>query len=315
MQCYLFVLLPRFSLVSLACAVDALRGANQVLKEPGYNWHCVSAEGGFVSSSSGLALETGKINRGNSQGETIVLCGGNSSHNYKSTRLEGWLHDRAKAGHRIGSVSDGSFVLAEAGLFDQVASTIHWKCFDAYRERFPYLEIKPSIMEISRNRFSCAGGTASLDLMLHFIREDYGPDITSQVAENYFHDTIRDGSREQHLTNAFRMGSRNPVLAQALLLMENHLEARIAISDIAEIIGISRRQLDRIFKRELKRSPLSFYRDLRLTRASGLLLQTGMSVTEIAVACGFQSASHLGRYFQEQFSLTPGAYRRQNAIR
>lgn len=312
MPLYQFVLIPRFSLVAFACAIDALRGANQVLGENYYQWQAVSVEGKSILSTSAIAVPTETL-KGKKQAEVITICGGDSSHVYENSQLTNWLHERAKEGARIGSISDGAFVAAAAGLFDRVPSTIHWKCYDAYRERFPDLEIKPSIIEISPSRFSCAGGTSSLDLMLHFIREVHGSEITSQVAANYFHDTIRDGSREQHVTNAFRIASRNPLLADALLLMEDNLETRLTISEIAKKLGISRRQLDRIFKRDIKQSPQHFYRYLRLTRASGLLLQTGMSVTEISLACGFQSASHLSKFFQKQHGMTPGAYRRHHA--
>ncbi|MEM9278641.1 MAG: GlxA family transcriptional regulator [Pseudomonadota bacterium] len=313
MRNYSFVLVPRFSLVAFSCAIDALRGANQVLGEPYYSWNAVSADGAPTISTSAIEVPTKKLSE-TVQPDMIVICGGDSSHTYRNANLTNWLHDQAKRGKQIGSISDGAFVAAEAGLFDKVPSTIHWKCYDAYRERYPDLEIKPSMIEISANRFSCAGGTASLDLMLHFIREDHGPEITSQIADNYFHDTIRDSSREQHVTNAFRLASRNPILAEALLLMESHLEGRLTISDIAGLLEISRRQLDRIFKRHMKQSPQEFYRYLRLTRASGLLLQTNMSITEIAIGCGFQSASHMGKYFHKRFGLTPGGYRKQNAV-
>lgn len=313
MRNYCFVLIPRFSLVAFSCAIDALRGANQVLGSSYYSWQAAGVDGTPTTSTSAIEVPTVKLTEV-SEPEVIVICGGDSSHTYRNPVLVNWLHDQANRGKRIGSISDGAFVVADAGLFDKVTSTIHWKCHDAYRERHPNLEIKPSMMEISGNRFSCAGGTASLDLMLHFIREEHGSEITSQIADNYFHDTIRDSSREQHVTNAFRLASRNPVLAEALLLMESHLENRLTITDIAGLLNISRRQLDRIFKRDLKKSPQEFYRHLRLNRASGLLLQTNMSVSEIAVGCGFQSASHMGKYFQARFGLTPGSYRKQNSV-
>ena len=313
MRSYHFVIVPPFSLMSFSCAIDALRGANLVLGHRYYSWTAVSPEGGPFMSTSDIELPTTRLADAG-EPDVIVICGGNSSHTYKNPVLTNWLHEQAKKGKRIGAISDGSFVAAEVGLFDRVPSTIHWKCFDAYRELYPYLDIKASIMEISGNRFSCSGGTASLDLMLHIIQEDHGPEITSQIAVNYFHDTIRDSSSEQHITNAFRLASRNPVLAEALLLMESHLEARLTIADIANLLKISRRQLDRIFKRDVKKSPQEFYRDLRLTRAAGLLLQTNMSITEISIGCGFQSASHMGKYFQVRFGRTPGAYRKENAV-
>lgn len=308
-----FVLLPRFSLVAFSCAIDALRGANQALGSTYYEWHAVSAEGPTSVSTSGIEVPTADLNALVTP-DVVVICGGDQSHNYRNSKLTNWLHDQAKKGKRIGSISDGAFVAADAGLFDEVASTIHWKCHDAYRERFPNLEVKPSIMEISEKRFSSAGGTSSLDLMLRLISEDHGSEITSQIANNYFHDTIRDDSREQHVTNAFRIASRSPILAEALLAMEHNLEAQLSIAQIATQCGVSRRQLDRIFKRDFNQTPQHVYRNLRLSRASGLLLQTNMSVTEISVACGFQSASHLGKHFNIRFGATPGAYRKQNSV-
>lgn len=313
MQRFHFVLLPRFSLVAFSCAIDALRGANQVLGEAFYSWHAVSAEGENAISTSSISVPTRLLSEAGSP-DVIVICGGDQSHNYRNMKLTNWLHEQAKMGKRIGSISDGSFVAADAGLFDKVCSTIHWKCYDAYRERFPKLDVKPSIMEISGKRFSCAGGTSSLDLMLHFISEQHGAGISSQIANNYFHDTIRDGSREQHITNAFRLASRNPVVAEALLLMEQNLEAQLTIADIANELKISRRQLDRIFKRDFNQPPQLVYRNLRMSRAAGLLLQTGMSVTEIAIGCGFHSASHLGKHFTAKHGLTPSAFRKQNTV-
>lgn len=311
MQRFYFVLLPRFSLVAFSCAIDALRGANQILGEASYAWHAVSADGATSTSTSGIEVPTSNLTT-LAPPDVIVICGGDQSHNYQSAVLTNWLHSQAKQGKRIGSISDGAFVAADAGLFDAVPSTIHWKCFDAYRERFPDLDAKPSIMEVSSKRFSCAGGTSSLDLMLHFITEQHGAEVSSQIANNYFHDTIRDGSSEQHITNAFRVAAQKPTLSEALLIMEQNLEVQMPIAKIADQVKISRRQLDRIFKREFDETPQTIYRNLRLSRASGLLLQTGMSITEIALACGFQSASHLGKYFSIRYEATPSTYRRQN---
>jgi len=313
MDHFCFILIPGFSLVALSCAIDALRAANQISGKPVYEWQTATPEGMGAISSSSIALPAVRLDEIESP-SLVAVCGGDRSHDYANTDLTNWLHKQAKTETHIGSISDGAFVLAETGLFDDVASTIHWKCFDAYRERFPSLDIRPSILEISNNRFSCAGGTSSLDLMLHFIREKHGGELAGQIADNYFHDVIRDGSREQHVTNAFRYSSRNPVLANALLMMEQNLESPLSILEIADSLQRSRRQIDRIFNRELGKTPKNIYLDMRLTRASGLLLQTGMSVTEIAIGCGFQSASHLSKYFLRSFDKTPGEYRRENKL-
>jgi len=314
MDHFCFVLIPGFSLVALSCAIDALRAANQISGTPVYQWQTVTPEGTGAISSSSITLPADNLDEVRIP-DLIAICGGDRSHDYSNMKLTNWLQKQAKAGTHIGSISDGAFVLAEIGLFDWVQSTIHWKCYDAYRERFPSLNIRPSILEIASKRFSCAGGTSSLDLMLHFIREKHGGELAGQIADNYFHDVIRDGSREQHVTNAFRYSGRNPTLANALLMMEQNLEIPLHISQIADSLSLSRRQIDRIFNRELDKTPKDIYFDMRLNRANGLLVQTGMSITEIAIGCGFQSASHLSKYFTRRFNVTPGQYRRENKLR
>ena len=238
------------------------------------------------------------------------MVGGERSHDYDSPPLAAALGRAAGRGARIGSISDGAFPVAAAGLFDGYRSTIHWKCLDAYRERFPGLDIRTSIFEIDRNRFSCAGGTTSLDLMLTFVMEAHGAETAALVAENYVHDRIRESAQEQQVTAAIRMAGRKRHLAEAILIMERHLEDPLPVGHIADSVGLSVRQLARLFRDHLRRPPGRFYLDLRIDRAASLLRQTGLSVSEIAVGCGFQSASHLGRHLKRRHGTTPGQWRR-----
>ena len=314
-----FALVPGFSLLALSCAVDALRAANLVLGRGAYEWR-LSADlgdppaGDSVPSSSHIRLPTASLAiRSGASGDApdlIAVVGGERSHDYESPALARSLARAAGRGARIGSISDGAFPVAAAGLFDGYRSTIHWKCLDAYRERFPDLDIRNSIYEIDRNRFSCAGGTTSLDLMLTFVMEVHGGETASLVAENYVHDRIREAAQEQHVTAAIRMAGRNRHLAEAILLMERHLEDPLPLDGIAGAVGLSARQLTRLFRGRLGRPAGQFYRDLRIDRAASLLRQTGMSVSEIAVGCGFQSASHLGRHLKRRHGATPGQWRR-----
>ncbi len=313
-----FALVPGFSLLALSCAVDALRAANLVLGRSAYEWR-LSADlgdppvGDSIPSSSHIRLPAVSLADRRAPGEApdlLAVVGGERSHDYESRALAGALARAMGRGARIGSISDGAFPVAAAGLFDGFRSTIHWKCLDAYRERFPELDIRTSIFEIDRNRFSCAGGTTSLDLMLTFVMEAHGGETASLVAENYVHDRIREAAQEQHVTAAIRMAGRNRHLAEAILLMERHLEDPLSMDDIAAAVGLSARQLTRLFHGRLGRPPGQFYLDLRIDRAASLLRQTGMSVSEIAVGCGFQSASHLGRHLKRRHGATPGQWRR-----
>jgi len=303
-----FLLIPGFSLVALSCAIDVLRAANIEAPAAQFKWALLGDGQTSVASSSGIELPCMKLHEAG-QFEAVAVCGGERSHLFKSDEIESWLKDQARKGMLVGSLSDGAYVVAAAGLFAKSRSTIHWKCQSAYRERFPNLDIRMSILEIDGNRFSCAGGTASLDLMLHFASRVVGGQTVGRIADNYFHDVIRGDDQVQHNISALRFAARNTKLSEALLIMEAELENPVPIFEIAERLDISHRQLDRLFRRHLGTSPTHHYLEMRLLRASGLLKQSELSVGEIAVGCGFQSASHLGRHFKQRYGQTPGKFR------
>lgn len=309
---FVFILIPRFSLLALSGAIDALRAANMETGQTHYQWSLASIGTDAVESSSGVALPVRPLDTLD-RADVIALCGGESSHNYQSEPLSVWLKNEARRDVSIGSLSDGAFVAAEAGLFRNHRSTIHWKCLDAYRLRFPELDIKASILEFDRRRFSCAGGTSSLDLMLHFIREDLGADAVVKITDNYFHDTVRDSSQGQHLAEAYRHASKSRVLSEALAIMTASLDQALSIAEISQRVGTSHRSLDRLFQKHLGATPGKHFRQLRLSRAATLLTQTGLPIAEIALNCGFSTASHLGRYFRQNYGKSPNQYRQQTS--
>lgn len=306
-----FFLVPGYSLVALSCAIDVLRAANIEAEQEVFRWQLLGDDCELVSSSSGIGLSCHPIAK-TQEFETIVICGGERSHLFRSKPVDNWLKDQARGGTRMGSISDGAYIAAHVGLFNKCRSTIHWKCQSAYRELFPLLDIRMSILEVDGDRFSCAGGTASLDLMLHFVSKQLGESIAGRIADNYFHDVIRGDEQVQHMTSALRFAARNKTLSEALVIMEKNLEDPVQVEQIATRLNISHRQLDRIFKGHLKTSPSKHYRELRLLRATGLLKQTDLSIGEIALGCGFQSSSHLTKFFKARFNTTPSQYRRGN---
>ena len=309
-QTFAFFLVPGYSLVALSSAIDVLRAANVEAEQPFFHWILVGEQQGPVASSSGIELAVEKITLRHSL-DVVVVCGGERTHLFSNPEVEKWLRDCAREQCEIGSISDGAYLVAKAGLFDKHRSTIHWKCQNAYRELYPKLDVRTSILEIDGRRFSCAGGTASLDLMLNFVARAHGNTIAGRIADNYFHDVIRGDDQAQHLTSAFRFATRNEVVSQALFKMESALEDPIPVATIADQLDVSHRQLDRLFRQHLGAAPSSFYRDLRLARASSLLKQTNLPVSEVAVSCGFQSASHLAKYFARKYDETPLQHRKK----
>lgn len=311
MQKFGFFLVPGYSLLALSCATDVLRSANLEAGEIIYEWVLLGEDGKSVVSSSGIDLPCTAIDNFD-KSDVIAICGGDRSHLYQSKKVDQWLREHARNGKIIGSISDGAYVVAKTGLFDKCRSTTHWKCQSGYRELYPNLDIGMTIFEVDGKRFSCAGGTASLDLFLSFVSEKLGSDIAGRIADNYFHDTIRGQDQMQHMTGALRFVVRNKTLTDALLLMESALEFPIPMNEIAKRVNISLRQLDRIFQTNLNTSPSKYYRELRLLRASEMLKQTDLPISEIALGCGFQSVTHFSKYFKQHFNDTPRKYRHRS---
>ncbi len=302
-----FVLIPRFSLLALSASVEALRAANAVSGHPLYRWSLVAAAPGPVTSSSGLALEAESLETAGAA-TVVAVCGGERSHTYADPDLRSWLRRIAASGALVGALSDGSYVVADSGLFDGVRSTIHWHCLDSYRERFPRLDIRASVFELDRRRFSCAGGTSALDLMLTLVQQHHGEDLAAAVADNYIHDHIREAGSTQ-VSAVLQLRRRSGRLADAARLMTAHLENPLPIAEIARRLDISGRHLDRLFRRHLETAPGRYYRGLRLERARHLLIQTGLPIAEIAAATGFASSAHLARCFRQAHGCSPRTHR------
>ncbi len=310
MELFAFVLVPRFSLLALSSAVEALRAANVAAGHDLYRWRLVSEHAGAVASSSGLTMDARGLDAAENAG-VVALCGGERSHDYAPPNLLRWLRHQAKQGRMMGALSDGSFPAAAAGLFDAVPSTIHWHCLEAYRERHPRLDIRASVFELSASRFSCAGGTSALDLMLTLIQRRHGQQLAATVAETYIHDRIREAGSTQRLSAHFELLRHSRPLASAVRLMEQHVDDPLPIHAIAARLNLSVRQLDRLFRRHLQRAPAAYYRSLRVDRARRLLVQTGLQVETIAAATGFSSSAHLARCFRELHGTSPRRYRQQ----
>jgi AraC family transcriptional regulator, glycine betaine-responsive activator len=236
---------------------------------------------------------------------TIVVCGGLNIHHHCDKRLMGWLRKLSRRGHDIGAVCTGAHVLAEAGVLDGYACTIHWENIPGFSEAFPDIKVTGSLFEIDRDRFSSAGGTTALDLMLALIASQHGADLAASVAEAILHSPIRHHSEHQRMSLPARIGARHPKLVGIIEEMESNLEEPLSPSLLAKQAGLSTRQLERLFRRYLDRSPKRYYLELRLKKARSLLLQTDMSVINVALACGFSSPSHFSKCYRAFYGRTP----------
>jgi transcriptional regulator GlxA family with amidase domain len=304
---FVFLLLDKFTMLSFACAIEPLRIANRVIGAPVYEW-ALAGEGtvdGVVHCSNGAAF---KLDIGLSEidrDDTVLICGGIDVQKATTKGILNWLRREARKGVAIGGLCTGAYSLAKAGLLDSKRATIHWENQDGFIEEFEEVKLTRSIFVIDGNRMSTAGGTASLDMMLKIISADHGDDVANTVADQLIYSTIRTDQDTQRLSIPTRIGVRHPKLSQVIQMMEAAIEEPISPADLADDVGMSTRQLERLFRRYLNRSPKRYYMELRLSKARNLLMQTDMSVINVALACGFASPSHFSKCYRAHYSTTP----------
>lgn len=308
-----FLLVPEFSMLSFSAALEPLRVANTIAKRRLFDWRVVSADGRGVACSNGLTIDPEAAIDAVPRAWAVVVCGGGGSHLVDLKRSGAWLRRLDRAGARVGAISDGTYVLARAGLLGRRRSTIHWKCLPGFRETYPELAVEDAMYVIDGNRFTCSGGTASMDLMLRLIEDEVGRDLAMAVAENFMHGDIRSAGMRQRKSVIERHELGNATLAKALALMERHIEEPLTIAEIGARLGVSPRQVERLFAAYFQVTPRQFYRELRLQGAHHLLKHSSLSVTEIGIACGFVSMSHFAKCYRAYFGVSPRSERRRAA--
>lgn len=312
---FVFVLLDQFTMLCFSSAVEALRIANRVSGTHHYTWS-LAGEGGeeaWASAKIGFKLDTDLPEV--SRDDVILICGGIDVQAATTKRVIGWLRREARKGPVIGGLCTAGYTLAKAGLLDGKRATIHWENQDSFTEEFEDVTLTKSVFVIDGNRITTAGGTASIDLMLKIIADDHGEDLANLVADQLIYTSIRTDQDTQRLSIPTRIGVRHPKLGQVIRMMEQNIEDPISPAQLATDVGMSTRQLERLFRRYLNRSPKRYYMELRLAKARNLLMQTDMSVINVALACGFASPSHFSKCYRAHYETTPYRERGSHASR
>ena len=303
-QDFYFLLLPGFSSMGFISAIEPLRVANRFRGEL-YRWHVLSCGGGAVLASNGMSVNAEGGFEALEAGATLLVVAGFDPLAHVTPALIQWLRRLDHEGVTLGGIDTGSVVLAQAGLLDGYRLTLHWEALEAFKESYPKLQVTQELFEIDRQRITCAGGTASIDLMLDLIAQAYGPELAIQVSEQFVLGRIRQRKDHQRMQVASRYGIHNKKLVHVIGEMEQHSEPPLSTSQLAQGINVTRRQLERLFRLHLNDTPRNFYLGLRLEKARQLLRQTDMSVLDISIACGFESPSYFTRSYRARFTCAP----------
>lgn len=301
------ILVPDFNALATVAFVDPLRVANYLAGERLFEWNHIGLDGDAVrASNQSLQLPEYTLEEASGPYELAMVCSSWAPEAHRTPALFGWLRRRAAMGMMLGGVDTGAFLLAYAGLMDGYRASVHYEHLEAFRELFPNVHVTDALFARDRDRLTCCGNMASADLALEIVRESAGLSLANETARYMFHERVRPGNESQAVDAREPVGGAAPkVVRDAVILMEANLEDPIPVEDVAEAVGLSQRQIERLFRRETGASPVRFYIDMRLDRARGMVTQTDMSILEISVACGFGSAEHFARAYKARFNLTP----------
>ncbi len=304
------MMVPSFSMIAFASAIEPLRLANRAMGNTTYRWRVLTADGQPVEASNGIPVAADGSYADVAGASAAIVCSGVDVQTFEHRDLIAKLRGLAARGIPIGALCTGSYVLARGGLLDGHRCTIHWENHDAFREEFPDLSVTLELFEIDRTRFTCAGGTAAIDMMLSLIARQKGQEVASMVTDQLIHHRMRDAHERQRMELRARLGVAHPKLISVVGEMERCIEQPLSCADLAEGVDLSTRQLERLFRKYIGHAPTRYYLGLRLDRARHLLLQTSMPILSVGLACGFVSASHFSKCYSEHFSRTPSQERR-----
>ena len=307
-----FLLVPNFSLIAFSSAIEPLRMANWVSGEELYETVLISHDGEPVASSLGVQTLVDYSLNSMPMLDTVFVCGASPVARTGNESVIGWLRRQAQLPMAIGGIGTGSYLLACAGLLKNTKATIHWWDIASLREEFPSTHVTNNLYEIDRDRYTCSGGTAAMDMMLFLIGKEHGMDLAASVSEQFVCERIRTSEDQQRIPLQTRIGATQPKLIEAVTLMETNIEEPLSTDDLAHHVGLSRRHLERLFKKYLQTVPSKHYLELRLEHARRLLRQSDKTILQVGLSCGFSSASYFSTAYRNHYGLTPREERKRD---
>lgn len=299
-------------MLAFASCIEPLRAANRIAGEDLYRWPVYSAAGEPVEASNGVCVTADASFDAAHPLSMAVVCSGIDVERQSHAQLIATLRRLSVFGSALGAVCTGSYVLAKAGLLDGASATIHWENQPSFVAEFPDIPLVPELFRIDGKRYTCAGGTAPVDMMLSVIAEDHGTELAAEVTDLLVHHRSREATERQRMDKSQRFGITHPKLCNIMEMMENTTDSPLSCAQLAEAGGLSVRQLERLFAKYMGRSPGRHYLAIRLERARWLLRQTSLPILSVAVSCGFCSPSHFSKSYQDQFGRTPTAERQRS---
>lgn len=300
-----FVLMRQFTMLAFTSAIEPLRVANQLSGHVMFRWHVFTEDGLPIACSNGVPVQPQGPLPALAPSGYVLVCGGVEPEDACSLQLTDWIRAQWRHGRTVGGICTGAYALARAGILDRRRFTLHWENIASFSELYPQLQPDWQVFCIDDRIVTCAGGVAAADLVLKLIDDHYGSELSQAVMDMCLLTRRRDAEDEQVTSLTSRLGSRNKHLLNAVKFIESAVEDTFSIDDCADHVGVSRRQIERLFQKHLNMTPVQYLTSVRLQRGRALLSETDMSVVEVAVACGYSSSAHFSKSFRKKFGVSP----------
>jgi transcriptional regulator GlxA family with amidase domain len=303
-----FLIFPDFPMSCLTSMIEPLRAANEIIGREAFAWSLISEDGAKVTASANVVFDPDFALDAVDHVDQVFVLSGPSSTFANAHTSDGKLRKLARHGVVMGAVSGGIFPLARAGLLGQHKSSVHWCYAAAFEAEFPKLEATDEVISRDSRTITVSGAAAAFDLSLHMIADTLGGGVATEVACWFQHPLMRGQGVVQRVPTAGSESTDDmlpPIVRQAVEMFASHIEDPINVADVAEAVGVSVRQVERMFKKTTGKSPLHYYRAMRMKAARQLVLYSKDTMTEIALAVGYASATPMIQNYEEVFGVHP----------
>ncbi|QQX85793.1 GlxA family transcriptional regulator [Cupriavidus necator] len=305
-----FLALPEFSMIAFSSAVEVLRMANYVGRAEHYTWSVYSPDGAPVHASNGIVVRPTRALDGTRLPDVMIVCGGIRIRDVFDDGTRAVLGRLAGQDIPLGGICTGAYALMASRLLDGYRCAVHWENRSALHGEFPLVHFADELFVIDRDRLTCTGGTAPIDMMLNLVGLRFGRQLATQVSEQFILERIRSATDPQPIPVDARVGLSRAELIEVVRLMEANIEEPLSLDELARLVRLSQRHLQRMFKLYLNVSPTHYYLTLRLKRARDLLRTTNASIARVTTVCGFHSPCHFSKAYRALFGHAPSHERR-----
>ena len=308
-----FFITESFNMLPFISALETLRIANRLSQQKLYQWRVITENGEAVQASNGMMQQSDmSIEDAEAEGFSMLIISGPFFPNdFDNEHVLDWLEKQGGKNIVIAGLETGTHILAKAGLLNGLQCTTHWENLTEFKEAWPEHKVSSDVFEIDKKRVTCSGGAASMDMMLYMIEQHHGHELAASVADSMIHPHVRQTGDPQRMNVQARTGVTHPDLVECIELIEANIEQPLTPAELSDLVGISKRQLERLFRRYLNTTPARYYLILRLESARQMLEKTSMKIIDVAVACGFKSAGHFSSRYFSSFNETPRETRRR----